>query len=176
MYIRVMDELERLLVEISVVAARHGMSAAIVGSCGWISPMTSYEPGYYDDGRLLKLTPEGVPNRPLLEIELHLSRLRIYKHRELGLTERFKGRDITVKWVAAFIEANAALAQQLREEGARVAPNESPSIPPPWAPEELRALRTERHPINCSCGGVNELCARCFGSGTYTVDGLGGPV
>ena len=79
-------------------------------------------------------------------------------------------------------EALAAAAktnEQLREKIARVSPEE-------WArikvhEEELRQanvreLRAERRVQNCACNGEVENCARCYGRGTYTVDGFGNPV
>lgn len=41
---------------------------------------------------------------------------------------------------------------------------------------EVRAKRALRRVVDCSCSGLAENCARCFGSGTYTVDGFGNRV
>jgi hypothetical protein len=170
-----MDALDTLFGQIVAVAAQHDMDATIVGGRRWV-PSTAEEAGYFDDGRLLKLHPKGVPSRQLLEIELDQT-LRIYKHRELGLTEQFKGRSVTVRWVLGFIAANAVLARQVSQDRERTPTiNESVAPPTPFAPEELQALQAERHSVSCFCRGLFETCLRCYGTGAYVVDGLGNPV
>jgi hypothetical protein len=170
-----MDALDTLMRAISDTAVQHGMEATMVGSRRWISA-TADEPGYTDDGRLLKLIPRGVPTRPLLEIELDGATPRIYKHRESDLTARFKGRAVTATWVAGFISANSALAHELLSNHAVPRTPQRASEPQPFVPMEWAALHAERHTVTCSCGGRTETCSRCFGTGTYQVDGLGNAI
>lgn len=170
-----MDDLESLLEQIMPVASQHGMSAYIVGSANWV-PAIYDDDGYLDDGRLLKLSPIGVPSRPLLEIEMS-NGLRLYKHKDSALTRQYKGRSITPKWVLGFIEANAEIAQHISNNPP--APKPRPEPPPksaPYTQQELYSLQKERNEVSCQCRGMTEDCRRCFGSGHYTVDGLGNRV
>ncbi len=170
-----MDALESLLEQITPVASQHGMDAYIVGSAYWV-PATYDHDAYLEVGRLLKLSPAGVPSRPLLEIEM-IDGLRLYKHKDSTLTREYKGRSITSKWILGFIAANAEAAQHISKNPP--APKYEPEPPPnpaPYTQKELDDLHIERHEVSCSCRGVTESCGRCYGSGRYTVDGLGNRV
>jgi|JI10StandDraft_1071094.scaffolds.fasta_scaffold87644_5 hypothetical protein len=174
-----MDALYRLLRQIGSVASQHGMSAYIVGSAKWV-PASHDHVGYFDDGRLLKLSPIGVPSRPLLEIELN-DGLRLYKHIDSELTRRYKGRSITTKWVIGFIEANAENAQHISDNQPtpKSEPEPEPEPPPKYVQytqKERDGLHKTRREVICQCRGNNEDCRSCFGSGHYTVDGLGNRV
>ena len=170
-----MDALDSLLEQIIPVASQHGMDAYIVGSVSWV-PATYDHDGYLDDGRLLKLSPAGVPSRPLLAIELS-DGLRLYKHKDSALTRQYKGRSITPKWVLGFIAANIDTARHIHNDppAPKSEPEPRPS-PAAYTQQELDELHQERHEVSCSCGGTAENCGRCYGSGRYTVDGLGNRV
>ena len=168
-----MDALDSLLEQITQAATDRGMDAYIVGSQAWVPP-THDQDGYWNDGRLLKLSPTDMRTRPLLEVEL-AGCLRLYKHRDLQLTREHKGRPLSTKWVLGFIEYNSALAKQLLAD--QQPPTEQPEVPHlPYTTEELDALHAERNLINCSCRGTHEDCPRCYGFGSYLVDGLGNRV
>ncbi|WP_416262349.1 hypothetical protein [Gibbsiella quercinecans] len=173
-----MDALDFLLEKIKPIASEHGINTYIVGSLQWVSPSDFIldDDSYIDDGRLLKLSPIGIPSMPLLEIELN-NGLRLYKHRDQALTLQYKGKSIGVKWVIGFILANSKLVQQIRNTHSlhitTIAPT---SHPIPFSSQELNSLREERRGQVCSCQGMNENCSRCQGNGKYLVDGLGNSV
>ena len=169
-----MDALDQLLSQTEQAATNHGMRAYMVGSKMWVPPSYDHD-GYFDDGRLLKICPAGVPTCPLLEIELDLC-LRIYKHRNSELTAAYKGRSITSAWVINFIVANAATAADIIANRPIVPALPEPTPPKLLAPEDLEAIRNERKVVSCPCGGVSENCVRCYGSGFYTADGFGNRV
>lgn len=167
-----MDVLDTLLGQIRTVASEHSMDAYIVGSLSWV-PASDDHDGYLDDGRLLKLSPAGIPSRLLLEVELR-NGLRLYRHRDTELTNQYKGRRITPKWVLDFIIANSELARQLSSNPPQLKPAPEPSPSPvSYSQQELDDLHQERREVNCACGGMVENCTRCYGSGIYIVDGLG---
>ncbi|HTV84209.1 MAG TPA: hypothetical protein VME63_02320 [Dyella sp.] len=174
-----MDAIAMLHQHLTAIAAQHGMEATMHGHKQWV-PATRDESAYWDDGRLLKLTPTRVPSRPLLELEQDdQGVVRIYKHRESDLTAAFKGRAVTFDWVVAFIAANADAARRLSGRGAPSEPRARTHVlptPPAPAAGSWEILQAERHQVACACQGRNDACARCDGRGTYQVDGLGNPV
>ena len=169
-----MDALELLLSQTEQTATNHGMQAYIVGSKRWVSSIYKFD-GYFDDGRLLKICPVGVPTCPLLEIEMAWC-LRIYKHRNAELTAIYKGRNITSKWVINFIVANAARAADIVINRPISPTFPEPTLPRLLAPDEMETIRNERKVVSCSCGGVSENCVRCYGSGLYMINGFGNRV
>jgi len=170
----ILDALDNLLCEVSAHATANGMHAYLVGSIASVPPTYEHD-GYVDDGRLVKICPSDVPNYPLLEIELN-GYLRLYKHRDSDLTRHYKGRRVTVEWVKQFISANAPLAAEIIANRIKAsAPEQSSVSEPPrsLSLEDVESLHKERIQIQCPCGGRNENCNRCYGSGSYMVDGFG---
>lgn len=172
-----MDALERLLERIKPIAEAAGMVAVMVGTIRWVEtndPDAGY--GYIDDGRLLKIYPAGVPSRLILVIE-YQDGLRLYRHRSQDLTSEFKGRKVTEEWVVGFISANEGLAREIVAEVASSSREQPIQKPPaPFTQSEIEGLRAQRSVVSCSCGGMAENCNRCFGRGSYVVDGLGNAV
>lgn len=169
----ILDALDYLLRDVTAHAAANGMQAYVVGSASWV-PATYEHDGYLDDGRLLKISPKDVPSWPLLEVELN-GYLRLYKHRDSELTRQYKGRRLTADWVLKFISANTTLAAEISANRAKSLPAEPVSAPepPPLSPADAESLYKERITVQCSCGGRIEDCNRCYGSGSYVVDGFG---
>lgn len=169
------DRLSMLLEVVKDVAESCGMEARIVGHSGWV-PATEEHAGYFDDGRLLKLVPKGNPSRLLLEVELSNGVLRLYRHRTPALTGLYRGAALSNGWVLGFIRANEALARDWSHQEVPEPQFKEQVTLGPLSNEEVSQRRQERVEVRCGCGGQNERCMRCFGSGRYVLDGFGNRV
>lgn len=165
-----MDVLQQLLEAVRSEATANGMEVYITGA--------SPGEGELEDGRLLKLCPTGLRTDVLIEIELHNFKPRIYHHRTNELTRLYRGRTVSQEWLRKFIAHNRELAQGLVEHSNANAAAASPSAAEAQQqpPRDARALKDQRLVVTCGCRGEVENCLRCFGSGSYTVDGYGNAV
>lgn len=162
--------MEKLLKKVIPIAEENNMEAFIVGSKGHYQGDE-----YLPDGRLLKLCPKGVKSRVLLEIESNHSDYKLYKHRNLALTNKYKGRIVTEEWIINFIKHNKSVAEEIlasQTENAREPEREESKLQP-LSDDEIQNRKNERHTVTCSCHGEVEDCANCYGKGYYVTDGFG---
>ena len=169
-----MTTLERMLHAVIPLAAEHSMDAYIVGT---------YQYGE-EDGRLLKVSPAGIRSYALLELESTWPAVRLYRHRNDELTAQYRGRVVNLDWLKDFIVQNHELAVQLAREGQFQITEQTESQfrqplrrnTPKKDEVDPETRKKTRLVISCSCHGEIEGCSKCYGSGTYTVDGYGNPV
>jgi hypothetical protein len=171
-----MNTLQRMLQTVIPLAAEHSMDAYIVGTHHFGE----------EDGRLLKVSPVGIRSYTLLELESTWPAVRLYRHRNDELTSQYRGRVVNLEWLKEFIIQNHQLAVRLaREWQSQV--HEQPvsqfrqplrrSTGTPKKDEvDPQTRKKTRLVISCSCHGEVEGCSKCYGSGTYTVDGYGNAV
>ena len=168
-----MNTLERMLQTVIPLAAEHGMDAYIVGTHHYGE----------EDGRLLKVSPVGIRLYAMLELESTWPVVRLYRHRNDELTSQYRGRVVNVEWLKEFIIQNHQLAVRLaREWQSQILERPESQFRQPLRRNTPKTVEMDpqtrkktRLVISCSCHGEVEGCSKCYGSGTYTVDGYGNP-
>jgi hypothetical protein len=153
-----MDDLETFVSLLKQAAANAGLVVCVVGATPGASEKQASNP------RVLNLAYATLPSEPILQLYLDTA-LKVLTHRTSDLTARYRGRQVSKKWVFGFVDANSTrLAvgdeRQASEGGAEPVTN-----------GPVRCFR-------CSGRGTSlagDICVYCNGTGSAVPEPLAIP-